>query len=191
VGKITDVEITDPGSGYVNPTPAPKTLLLTISGNGVTYGPFTLVKNSTPIAPWTQGGGPCGWTLNTTVDVAATASCPAMTGVGLQLNVQWGLGGWALTAQFLVAAVLGTNGCVGLIGYSCVAKGGAGLGSTTVMLLPCPSRPYAVTVFPVEDAQPSFFIQNLAYLYLLFGGSCMGAIATPPSFPVAFTLSEP
>ena len=185
VGQITSVTIMNPGSGYVNPAPRPRTLVLTISGNGVSYGPFTLGGTN-----YQPHAGYCSWGTTATITVPATPACPSFTTkVGLEVsNIT---GGWQLTANWIVTPVIATGNCSAFLNYSCLQAGGGAGSITPISGLPCPSRPYSAILQPAYLASPSFFNQNAAILFLLFGGYCNGTTVVPPNFPVMFALSEP
>lgn len=198
-GSVTGVVMTNEGSGYVNPLPMPSAFSFTMTGNGITYGPFLLTPRPGGLGDWPYASVPCVWeTSGAVLNVAATDSCPAVS-IPITIAVVWDVSfspaQWVSIIEYFGNATSGIDviNCgepVGAVAHvSCLSTVGGGGETDSTPLGPCLSRPYSFTyaiagfLIINNPAQPS------AVTYLAFGGACNGS-PDPIDIIVTCTLTE-
>jgi hypothetical protein len=172
----------------------PSSINLTLSGNGVSLGPFVLSPQ-----------GPCGYLFNGTVTVPATAVCPAIPNVPFTASVQYEVHGtlageWPNPTGWWLSVALGLN--IGTVASGCPPALGAGLGwistpncavlgtslaNALVLLSACPEVPFNVSGDLSHGA-----VSDAYFWWLIFGGQCAGGpLPSPIPFDITYTMNSP
>jgi hypothetical protein len=203
VGLVTEVTFSNHGSGYVQPSPPPDTLDVTIS----VFGSFTLPRATTTCSD-TLGLAdhrtPCAWSLYTTVDVPSTSTCPTITGMPVCICVAFdSVHGWCFGMKFASKDGTGSDITCTTGSYKCQvidstlasaanaclgtgAPGTAGGFSPNIFFqsgitgIPCSSRPFSWSTSVGVSS-------DWKKIGPLFGRACPGN----EDVTISLTVSEP
>jgi hypothetical protein len=157
VGKVTSVVMTDNGSGYVDPLPIPAAFSVTITGNGYTYGPYTV-----PLSPaYCQGitnFSLCYW--STTISGITWQAPP--------------VGSSCVTGPQNLAICVG-NGEI-LLAFS-------RSGGVSVDLAACTTRPYGFSTTTTLNPEFGYLVPGIIAWFQALGGLCTNNSPYPISVP--------
>lgn len=179
-------------------TDMPGSMSLTISGNGVSYGPITLNPGlpGIPISTITYDPAYCQYSGYGTFTLPSTSQCPEVAGFIVVATVGYIDGkGWTLNVNFGAGSSGGAPFSV--CGFneqplSCFVASdpfGGGVATFVYQLLlgSCPAVPFSFTGTMTAIASASGGFLSLEYLVLFFGGICTGDDTT--SFDVTFAMT--